>query len=645
MLEKGDSGAGGQRRPFGPLTIRTKIFAAFALVTIIIGIVGLYAVYGMKDAGRMVVRTFDMPLMAISHARLAKSHFAELRYLMLRRQTGAGSQSAAVTNAAIDARFEELQEDLDIARRRSMSPEGRSAAERLKTLIADWRQTYAVETAKPDADWARVDAMALSIERAFNVLVNISAGDAFGWRQAAIATVETNERLQVAGVLAALVLTLVITLLLARQILRPIKAAAGAAQRIAAGELDTPIPKAGRDETGALLAAMTVMQDNLRAMIAPEVAEKRSAQRRLVDAIESARSGIVLVGSDGVVLLANSQAVRMFPAAAAHLQPGRRYEDFLVTARKADLAAPDGSGAAVDSMRAPEGEVKLADGRWIRVSRSMVGDGDVVMIWNDISLLKDREANLRVAKEKAEAADTAKTHFLTNMSHELRTPLNAIIGFSEMIAQEMLGPVGKPQYKSYASDIVGSGKHLLAIINDILDIAKSQAGTLHIESKAVVVATLFEECATIVAQGCTKAKLKLEIAPPPPDLAIHADPVKSRQVLLNLLSNAMKFTPAGGTVSLRAEPANADYVDIVVADTGIGMRPEDIPIALAPFGQIDSRLARKYEGTGLGLPLTKILTELHGGELVIASQPDRGTTVRVRMPRRAAAAQPQRRAA
>jgi signal transduction histidine kinase len=229
------------------------------------------------------------------------------------------------------------------------------------------------------------------------------------------------------------------------------------------------------------------------------------------------------------------------------------------------------------------------------------------------------------------------------MSHELRTPLNAVIGFSEMIASEVLGPVGKPQYKSYAADIVGSGRHLLAIINDILDIAKSEAGTLQIDPKPLPLATLFEECAAIVRIGIEKAKLHLVVHRPAAGLSIHADPVKTRQILLNLLSNAMKFTPRGGTVSLVAEERGGDFVDLVVTDTGIGMRAEDIPLALAPFGQIDSSLARKYEGTGLGLPLTKILTELHGGELLIDSRPKAGTTVRVRLPRRSV--QPARRVA
>jgi signal transduction histidine kinase len=614
----------------GVTTIRGQIFAAFALVTVVVAIVGLYAAYGMREAGHMVVRTFDMPLMAISHARLAKSQFEELRYRTLKRQvSGLDPAADAAADAAIGELLDELKQDLAIAAQRSISPEGKSSAARIAEMITAWRAVYAHGRDADAGELARLDQR---IEREFNVLVNIAAGDAFRWRQSAIATAEFNERLQIAGVCAALLLTFGITFLLARQILRPIKAAAGAAARIADGELETPIPNVGASETRALLAAMTVMQDNLRAMMAREVAEKRSAQRRLADAIETVREGIVFIGSDGIVLMANSQALRLFPQSAAYLAPGRKFEEFVEHAR-ADVAA---KGEGADSFKAASGEVKLADGRWISISYNPAGDGGAVVIWNDITLLKDREAHLISAKEEAEAADKAKTNFLANMSHELRTPLNAVIGFSEMIANEVLGPVGKPQYRTYAADIVGSGRHLLAIINDILDIAKSEAGTLHIDPQPLSVATLFEECAAIVRIGMEKAKLDFAVAPPGQGVSIYADPVKTRQILLNLLSNAMKFTPSGGTVALAADEHGAEAVELVVTDTGIGMRAEDIPVALAPFGQIESGLARKYEGTGLGLPLTKILTELHGGELLIDSRPGSGTRVRVRLPRRAA---------
>lgn len=246
----------------GTLSIRARIFAAFAIITAIVGTLGLYASFGMREAGEMVVRTFDMPLMAISHARLAKSHFEELRYRMLKRQI-AGADAANDTEIA--ELLDELKQDLDIAGRRSISPEGKGSAERLVEMIGAWRAIY---ERRKDAGDATLSALAERIEREFNVLVNIAAGDAFRWRQSALATAAANERLQIAGVCAALLLTLVITLLLARQILRPIDAAASAAKRIAGGELETPIPRARGDETGALLAAMTVMQDNLRAMMA-----------------------------------------------------------------------------------------------------------------------------------------------------------------------------------------------------------------------------------------------------------------------------------------------------------------------------------------------------------------------------------------
>ncbi len=217
------------------------------------------------------------------------------------------------------------------------------------------------------------------------------------------------------------------------------------------------------------------------------------------------------------------------------------------------------------------------------------------------------------------------------MSHELRTPLNAVIGFSELIAGEIFGPVGQPKYKEYAGDILRSGGHLLNIINDILSIAKSEAGKLTLDLGEVALRDVFEECRRMMAEASTRAELTLAVADVSGLPAIHADSVKLQQILLNLLSNAIKFTPAGGKVALAAT-RRADMVAVAISDTGIGMRPEEIPIALAPFGQVDSSLARKYEGTGLGLPLTKAFVDLHGGTLEIASTVGVGTTVTVTFP-------------
>ncbi len=265
--------------------------------------------------------------------------------------------------------------------------------------------------------------------------------------------------------------------------------------------------------------------------------------------------------------------------------------------------------------RLGSGESRLASGRWIRVSRSAARSGGTVVIWSDITPLKEREANLRVAKEQAEQANRAKTDFLANMGHELRTPLNAIIGFSELISAEAMGPVGTPLYRAYAGDIAASGQHLLAIINDILDMAHSEAGTLPLVTETVDLASLIEACRDEIARACAAAghALSLVVAPDLP--ALEADPVRLRQVVHNLVSNAVRFTPEGGRVEIAAAAASDGGITLTVADTGIGMSAEDLAVALEPFRQVDGALSRRYEGTGLGLPLTKTLVELHEGTL------------------------------
>lgn len=244
------------------------------------------------------------------------------------------------------------------------------------------------------------------------------------------------------------------------------------------------------------------------------------------------------------------------------------------------------------------------------------------------------------ARDMAEAANHMKSEFLANMSHELRTPLNAIIGFSELMTSELLGPLGAPAYRDYASDILTSGRHLLDIVNDILDISKIEAGTMALNCDDVGIVELVSSCRRAVMTRALKGGLsvKLDI---PEDLEVVADPVFLKRILLNLLTNAVKFTPSGGGVIVHGRLIEGDkpdhgIVEIAVSDTGIGMTPEEIGIALVPFRQVDGSLSRKHEGTGLGLPLAKSLTELHGGTLTVDSQPGYGTTVRVRLPRRQA---------
>jgi len=245
----------------------------------------------------------------------------------------------------------------------------------------------------------------------------------------------------------------------------------------------------------------------------------------------------------------------------------------------------------------------------------------------------EEKVSLEKAKTVAEAQSQQKSMFLANVSHELRTPLNAIIGFSEIIKDEAMGPIGHPQYKEYIGDINASGVHLLSLINDILDYSKAEAKKLDVEAVDVDLTKIAVSCLRLVEPRAKQAKVELLTKVPERHVVLNADPKRMKQIILNLLSNAVKFTPEGGHVTLSIEADMlAGHVTLVVADTGIGIEAKDISKAMAPFGQIDSSLSRKYEGTGLGLPLTKKLTELMNGQFDIASEVGLGTTITLVFP-------------
>ena len=244
-------------------------------------------------------------------------------------------------------------------------------------------------------------------------------------------------------------------------------------------------------------------------------------------------------------------------------------------------------------------------------------------------LLAQRIALLK-AKEEAEHANQVKSRFLANMSHELRTPLNAIIGFSQIIKDGLMGP-GKPIYADYAHDIFHAGEHLLQIINNLLDISKIEAGKTELREELVDPAAIVHDSIAAIRVQATDKHLELATDIPPNTPLIRADTVRLRQILINLVSNAVKFTEAGHVkVSITFDAASG--FSFAVADTGIGMAPEEIETALEPFGQVDNAISKKYAGTGLGLPLAKTLAMLHGGRLEIASVKGTGTTIAVRLP-------------
>ncbi len=246
--------------------------------------------------------------------------------------------------------------------------------------------------------------------------------------------------------------------------------------------------------------------------------------------------------------------------------------------------------------------------------------------------VRDQAATLAATQTHAELAQRSRSEFFAQMGHELRTPLNAIIGFSEIIKDEIFGPVGSARYREYLHDINESGHHLLGLVNDLMDIAKLELGKTVLDEAPVELSELIRASVAEAAAAAQASGVALETAIPDDLAQLRADGPKLRQVLDNLLSNAVKFTASGGTVTVSAwASADAGFV-LQIADDGIGMALKDIPVALAPFGQIDNPLRQRHEGSGLGLPLTKALVELHAGSFDLQSEPGAGTKVTLRFP-------------
>ncbi|MSP03044.1 MAG: HAMP domain-containing protein [Acetobacteraceae bacterium] len=592
------------------LTIRGKIMLAFTVLATIAGGLGLYAVNCVVESGRLVVRTYDKPLMAISYARLAQADFNALELAIDRRARDFGI--AVERDARIDQLEHSVKANIGFAEERSATPASAAAAQTASQAFALW----CVLRAAPAAPGQK-EALAEQTERvleSLDLLGALTTDDGFRDRERSLALIERYRNLSIFATIQVLLIGCLVALTLARKMVTLIAAASEAAGRIAAGELNTDIRPSGKDELGQLLVSMSVMRDNIRQMREREIAARRSAQSQLADAIEGARSGVALIGQDDRVLTANSRIRQFFPGPRVAFAAGERVP------------------AEVDEALAePTGEMRLEDGRWIRLTHSPAKEGGFVLIASDISFLKEREEALRVARDEAEAANRAKTDFLTNMSHELRTPLSAVIGFSEMIAGETFGPVGQPQYKEFADDILHAGRHLMDVITDILDIAKAQSGTIELRTRTIRPEAVMRAAIRIVYEKARDANIRLTTHIGDDLPAIDADTVRLRQVLLNLLSNSIKFTPAGGSIDAEVR-RHPEGVALQIRDSGTGMAQDDIPRALQPFVQVDASQARRHGGTGLGLPLTKIFVELHGGRLEIESRVNEGTRVTVVLP-------------
>jgi len=368
------------------------------------------------------------------------------------------------------------------------------------------------------------------------------------------------------------------------------------------------------------------------------IAQQMTAERELElprYGVDQAAMVTIWVGRDGRILDANEWACKCL---------GYSKPDLL--ARKASdidtsigAARWSGHWARLKKARSVtyESQFKTASGGLFSVDVTATylkfGDEECGLVFaRDITTRKELEENLRTARDVAEAANGAKSEFLANMSHELRTPLNAIIGFSEVLALESFGPIGSERYKSYAKNIRRSGILLLGIINGILDLSKAESGKLTLNEASVPLDSVVQDCARMFEQKMRKKDIRLVKMLPDAGVVLRADPQLVTQILVNLMSNAVKFTESGGTVQLIGGRREDGGCSIAIVDSGIGIAQDDLPKIMEPFVQIETAFTRKNEGTGLGLPLVKRMAALHGAEFRIASELGVGTAVMVDFP-------------
>jgi adenylate cyclase len=454
---------------------------------------------------------------------------------------------------------------------------------------------------------------------------------------------DVTQATQIAHVIVAVAILLGIatTLVILRSILVPLRQVISAMDGITAGDLNTPIPPASRDEIGVMAKTLRLFRESI--VERTRLAEEGERQRRMIEtAIRTISDGFVLYDPDDRIVMCNSKYRELYPGIADLIVPGIAFHAILraaVDRKLVDLGGRTPDEWMAERMRRhadPGGssEYRYSSTKiWVRISERRTPDGSTVSVYTDITELKQRQTDLERAMEQADAANRAKSSFLANMSHELRTPLNAIIGLTEMMVTNAARFETQKATEPLAR-VHRAGKHLLDLINQVLDLSKIEAGKLDLNLETVKIPPLIDEVIGTARGLAEQNKNRLIVECPHDITPLFTDPLRLRQILLNLLSNACKFTK-GGEVSLRVTPVSIEgrkWVDFAVADTGIGMTPEQLNKLFEEFVQADQTTSRKYGGTGLGLAITRKLCRMMGGDALVTSEIGKGSTFVARLP-------------
>ena len=621
------------------LSIKTRLLVLSSVLLAMIVASTYFLTSKLSDSSRAVTRNAELAEL-IDIAQEVRNTFGEYRYWLTDLAVSLLRQSEINANTA----RERLNKNLDELERRR--PDVTAV---LKKEIVEFERP-AMRAVEQYTDDQRVIAnTSIAEARLHSVVINdrlealvdeLNAQVARA-REQVVTDVGRTTDLAYILVAAAIVFGIAITLIVLRSILVPLRDVVAAMDGITAGNLQTPIPAVAGGEIGTMAKTLRLFRESI--VERERLAEETDRQRRMIaTAIETISDGFVLYDPQDRLVMCNTKFRELYPKVDDVLVPGTPFPAILRAV--ADRGMVDLGGRTPDQWiaerlaqhRDPKGLPEYRyNNIWARVSERRTPDGSTVGVFTDISDMKKRQVDLEEAMVEADSANRAKSVFLANMSHELRTPLNAIIGYSEML-HELAEEEGLADFSGDLGKIQDAGRHLLSLISDILDLSKIEAGKLEIYLEDVELRDLMEEVRAIVDPLAAKNANRLEINCPPDLVSLHTDRSKLKQSLLNLLSNAAKFT-SNGTVALdiaRASPGPDSMVTFTIRDTGIGMTQEQLAKLFEAFAQADASTTKRYGGTGLGLAITKRFCEILGGGVTVASEPGKGSTFTITLPDR-----------
>lgn len=597
------------------ISVRAKLLFGFLTMTVLLALLGGYAFHAISTTGAVVKYTFDRPLMAINYARSAGQIFTQMERDLI---------SGADERILLD-RFKTFRDDLAVAKQRSISKRGEFVFTEIEALSDRWVKFSVVDKdTLTDADLAKHLQLSAEIEDNLNIIVELQTNESFRNRESALKRVGKVKRYSLMATGIALVLSFLLSSWLGLTIIRPLKAAASAARKISAGDLNTDIPKGGDDETGMLLKTLSSMQDNIRGRMDREQSARALAQTRLAESLENSKDAIILTDATGRIIVANHQVKVLFP----HLQNTVVLEtelDPLFNRR----GIPKNIPHIYDEI---QHEIRFDDGRWARINASETAEGGQLIIWTDITAAKKSHSSLTIAEDQTEAA-RAKALFLAAMSHELRTPLHAVIGFADAMSMQHQQPGGDPKQLEMCQLISRNGEQVLKIVQDVLNMADTEypkalsANLQTVDLKEVVTFSL-----KTIAKEMQNKRLRVIWDAEMASVKISGDRVRLQQAVFSLLSNAIKFNHVNGRIKVGIRRRSDGSIAIDVIDDGIGIKSEDLSRMIEPFEQADNSYSRRYEGTGLGLSVVQKIMTLHGGELCLRSVYGKGTCATLLLP-------------